>query len=326
VSARRRPLAARLLGALALVATTPWTASPQEPVYVRGLVLPVVDDDIGFPQGVTADLHTGEVFVCDARLNRILVFDTEGLFVYEMPGGDAFSSPLDLAVDPQGHLIVAAGREGHSAVVELDFDGLFLREVGLSKLPAGLEPPRVNSLAISPDGQRLYLLDSANLRVWITNRSGEMLTSVELTAGLSPKEARAIIPGQVDVYGDTLLVAVPSFSQIQLYDLDGRPRKTLGIKGTAMCTLGFPTAAALAVGGDELVIVDQQRMLVLRWSVASNRCLGEYIGLGDLPGYLYYPMDLALDRSGQLFVAQGFEGRVQMYRGMSPAAASPAVP
>ncbi len=96
------------------------------------------------------------------------------------------------------------------------------------------------------------------------------------------------------------------------------------MRGTAACTLAFPTAAALA-GDDELVIVDQQRMLVLRWSISSNRCLGEYIGLGDAPGYLYFPMDLALDRSGQLFVSQGFEGRVQMYRGMTPAA-GPAAP
>jgi hypothetical protein len=123
----------------------------------------------------------------------------------------------------------------------------------------------------------------------------------------------------VDVYGETVLVALASSYQVRLFDLDGNPRKSLGMRGTAPCTLAFPTAAALA-GDDELVIVDQQRMLVLRWSISSNRCLGEYIGLGDAPGYLYYPMDIALDRSGQLFVSQGYEGRVQMYRGMTPAA------
>jgi len=66
-------------------------------------------------------------------------------------------------------------------------------------------------------------------------------------------------------------------------------------------------------------------MVVLRWSVSSNKCLGDYLGLGDAPGYVYFPMDIALDRSGQLFVAQGFEGRVQMYQGMTPVA-GPAAP
>jgi hypothetical protein len=143
-------------------------------------------------------------------------------------------------------------------------------------------------------------------------------------ASLPEKQTRDLIVGHVDVYGETVLVAVPSNSQVRLFDLDGKPGRILGMRGTAACTLAFPTAAALA-GDDELVIVDQQRMLVLRWSIPSNRCLGEYIGLGDAPGYLYYPMDLALDGKGQLFVAQGFEGRVQMYRGMTPAPA-PAAP
>jgi sugar lactone lactonase YvrE len=318
VTGRALRLARRLLPALALAATA-GAAGAQEPAYVRRLSLPVAEDMIGYPPGVTADPHTGEVFVCDARLNRVLVFDSEGLFLYEMPGGDAFTGPQDVAVDPDGRLVVAANRDRHPAMVELDFDGLFLREVRLSGLPEGAAEPIVGSLALSPGGDRLYALDSANLRVWISDRDGRVRSSIDLAAGLSEKEGRDLIPGHVDVYGETVVLALPSFSQIHLFDLDGNRRKVLGNRGTAPCTLAFPTAAALA-GGDELVIVDQQRMFILRWSVGSNRCLGEYIGLGDAPGYLYYPMDIALDRSGQLFVSQGFEGRVQMYRGMTPAA------
>lgn len=310
---------ARVLGALALLGVAAWTPAAEGPAFVRRLVLPVADDVIGYPPGVTADPHTGEVFVCDSRLNRVIVFDAEGLFLYEMPGGDAFTAPQDVAVDPEGLLVVAASHERRPAVVELDFDGLFRREVRLSGLPEGLAEPQVSSLALSPRGDRLYLLDAVNLRVWIADRGGRVQSAIELAAGLSEREVRDVIPGHVDVYGETVLVALSSSSQIQLYGLDGTPRKVLGHRGTAPCTLAFPTAAALA-GDDELVIVDQQRMLVLRWSVSSNRCLGEYIGLGDAPGYLYYPMDLALDRTGQLFVSQGFEGRVQMYRGMAPAA------
>ena len=308
--------------ALALAAAA-GTAVAQEPAYVRRLALPVAEDAIGYPPGVTADLHTGEVFVCDARMNRVIVFDAEGLFLYEMPGGDAFTGPQDVAVDPDGFLVVAASFERHSAVVELDFDGLFLREVRLSGLPQGAAPPLVGSLAISRRGDRLYLLDAANLRVWITDRDGAVRGSIDAGEGLSERQARDIILGHVDVYGETVLLPVASSAQVRLFDLDGKPVKTVGMRGTAGCTLAFPTAAALA-GDDEVLIIDQQRMVLLRWSVSSNRCLGEYFGLGDAPGYLYYPMDLALDRSGQLFVAQGFEGRVQMYEGMTPAAGPPA--
>ena len=316
--------ARRLLAALVLGAAAAGTAVAQEPVYVRRLVLPVAEDTIGYPPGVTADLHTGEVFVCDARLNRVLVFDSEGLFLYEMRGGDVFTGPQDVAIDPDGRLVVAASYQLHPAVIELDFDGLFLREIRLSGLPDGLASPLVGSLAISPRGDRLYLLDAANLRVWITDRDGAVRGSIDAGEGLSERQARDIILGHVDVYGETVLLPVPSSSQVRLFDLDGKPVKTLGMRGTAPCTLAFPTAAALA-GDDEVVIIDQQRMVLLRWSVSSNRCLGDYLGLGDAPGFVYFPMDIALDRSGQLFVAQGYEGRVQMYEKMTPAP-GPAAP
>lgn len=308
-----------LLAALGLAVAVAGRAAAQEPVYVRRLVLPVAEDAIGYPPGVTTDLHTGEVFVCDARMNRVLVFDPDGLFLHEMPGGDAFTGPQDVAVDPDGRLVVAASYERRPAVIELDFDGLFLREVPLSGLPPVAAPPLVGSLAISPRGDRLFLLDSANLRVWITDRDGAVRGSIDLAEGLDEKEARDLIVGHVDVYGERVLLSLSSSAQVRLFDLDGKHVRTVGMRGTAACTLAFPTAAALA-GDDEVVIVDQQRMVVMRWAVSSNRCLGDYIGLGDAPGYLYFPMDLALDRSGQLFVAQGFEGRVQMYRGMTPVA------
>ena len=196
---------ARRLAALALAVATAGTTAAQEPAYVRRLVLPVAEDAIGYPPGVTADLHTGEVFVCDARMNRVLVFDSEGLFLHEMPGGDAFTGPQDVAVDPDGRLVVAASHERHPAVVELDFDGLFLREIRLSGLPDGAAEPHVGSLAVSPRGDRLYLLDQTNLRVWISDRDGAVRASIDLAAGLSAREARDLITGHVDVYGETVL-------------------------------------------------------------------------------------------------------------------------
>jgi len=299
-------------------------AAAQEPSYRRLLSLPVATDTIGYPRSVHADLHTGEVFVCDARLNRILIFDDEGLYVYEIPGGDVFTSPRDVAVDPSGFLVVAVNHHGRPAMLELDFDGLFLGEVALSGLPPDAPPPRIASVALSPTGDRLYALDEAALRLWIADRDGVVQSSVELAAGLSEKERRDIILGHVDVYGETVIVAVARHSEIRTFDLDGGSERRIGVRGTAPCTIAFPTAAALADDG-EMVIVDKQRMVLVRWDPRNNRCLGDYLGFGSAPGMLYYPMDLALDRSGRVFIGQGFQGRVQMYDGMKPASAPPPV-
>lgn len=313
------PALVGLVAAAAVAAQAPDPASPGRPVYSHRLDLPVAADALASSESVTADPVTGEVFVCDARKNRIVIFDAEGTYRYQIPGGDAFAYPRDLAVDPDGRLVVLADRDGHAAVLELDFDGLFLSEVGLTGLPEGAAPPNPISLALSPAGDRIYLVDPENLALWIARRDGAVVGSVDLGKGLeTEQERRDRFLGRVDVYGDRVLVAVPSEGQVWIYGLDGELRGRLGSKGTSRCQLAAANAAALTADG-HAVVLDQQKMTLTVWALSGNRCLGQHYGIGAAPGFLYFPQDLALDPRGRAYVTQGFEGRVQVYEGLSPA-------
>lgn len=308
-----------------MVASTAVFAAAEAPTYVTRLELPVAGDAIGYPDAVAVDPGSGEVLVCDSRKSRILIFDPAGFFSYQIPGGIVFSAPRDLAVAPDGLLLVLANHERHRALLELDFDGLFLREIRLSGGPEPAVGPDLASVALSPSGERLYVLDAANLTVSIADRDGRVRTSVDLAAGLSDKDKADLILGKLDVYGDSVLIAVPSMGSIRIFDRDGVLQQTVGIHGTAPCQTAFPRAAALDVNG-HLVVVDQQRMILSRWDPADNRCLGEYYGPGTGLGYLYYPLDVALDGAGRLYTSQGHLGLVQAYEGLAPAARSTVSP
>lgn len=311
-----------MCSALVLLMVGLVTAGPAgaqgEPVYSHRLDLPVAADALVSSDAVTADRVTGEVFVCDARRNRIVIFDAEGTFRYQIPGGDSFGYPRDLAVDPDGRLVVLANHEGHTAVVELDFDGLFLGEVVLSGLPEEAAPPNLVSLALSPAGDRIYLADVENLALWIADREGSVVGSVDLAKDLGEQERRDRFLGRVDVYGDRVLLAVPSEGQVWQYSLDGELRGRLGSKGTGRCLLASPNAAALTADGGA-VVLDQQKMMITTWVLSGNRCLAQHYGIGAAPGFLYFPSDLSLDAQGRAYVTQGFQGRVQVYEGLSPA-------
>ncbi len=287
--------------------------------YLMLLEPPVVTDALMSSDAVTADPVAGEIFVCDSRRNRIVIFDARGLYRDQIPGGDTFSAPRDLAVDPSGRLVVVANRKRQAAIVKLDFDGLFLGEVTLTGLPAGVAHPYLTSVALSPSGDRLYFVDTANLRLWIADRKGAVIGSVDLAPGVTDEKQRHdVVLGHVDVYGDRVLVAIPSKGEVWIYDLDGKRQGWVGRKGSTGCKLAFPVAAALDQEG-VVTVLDQQRMIVQRRALSGNRCLSEYLGIGLAPGYLYFPQDLALDAAGRLYISQGFEGRVQVYDGLAPA-------
>ncbi len=293
------PVLAIILGALATIPAGAQQDGAQQdgPEYAARLRMPARLDSLGYSRAVAADLHTGEIFVCDSRKQRIVIFDRQGLFLYQIPGGEIFRAPVDLAVDPEGYILLLA----HGGdVLRLDFDGKPLGKLTLTGL-TGAAPPRLVSIAADASGERLYLLDEANQRLWIADSDGAVEGSVDLAAEaeLSDKEAREYRLGHVDVYGDTVLVAMPNLGSVRLFDLEGRSRGSVGIKGTAPCQTAFPVAAALGDDGN-VVVLDWQRMLFMVWDPRSRRCLGETSGIGNAPGYLYQPADLALGAEGRI--------------------------
>jgi hypothetical protein len=236
-----------------------------------------------------------------------------------IPGGEIFRTPIDIALDPEGYILLLARQELELVLLRLDFDGKFIERITLSGLPPSVAEPNLISIAMSPEGDRYYLLDEANLHVWITDRSGAVVGMIDMVGDLTEKEVVEQVFGHVDVYGDTVMVAAASQGRVFMYGLEGNPKGRVGIRGTAPCQTMFPMAAALTEDG-RAVIVDFQRMLITVWDVGANRCLGEYSGIGNRPGYVYQPEDLALDGAGRVYVSQGFEGRVQVWAGSGPAA------
>jgi len=295
------------------------TAAGEEVSYLSRLVLPSPTDLIGHPRAVTTDPHTGEIFVCDSRRHRIYIFDAQGIFLYQIPGGEVFRMPLDVAADPDGYLLLLARHAGAVGLLWLDFDGRFVEAVTLSGLGEGMAEPNILSIALSPSGDRIYALDQANQRLWIAGRDGAVQASASLDDDVEERRVREHLLGRVDVSGDTVLVARASSGDVRLYSLDGDPRGWVGIHGTAPCQTAFPVAAAMGDDGN-VVVLDKQRMLFMVWDPRTNRCKSEHSGIGNAPGFVYQPSDLALDVAGRVYVSQGFEGRVQAFEGFSPAA------
>lgn len=301
-------------GFAALVAAGSEEALAIQPIYDHMLSLPSAVDRIGYPKGVTADINSDEIFVCDSRKQRLLIFDTSGFFKFQIRGGDRFEVPLDIAIDPEGFLFLLASRLGTWEILKLDFDGKPLGTIAIGGDFKRLKEARIVSLAISPLGDYLYALDAENLLLWILRTSGEIERAVDLASHLEEEARDDEVLRNVDVYDDTVIVPLAMTGEILTFDLDGNSTGRVGVKGMATCKLAFPTAAGILPSG-RLLVLDQQKMVVTVWDSESNQCLGEYGGLGSKPGDLYFPNNLSIHPDGQVYISQGYEGRVQVFSG-----------
>ena len=78
--------------------------------------------------------------------------------------GKRFNSPNDVAVDCQGRVYVSDPRYVGNEPRELDFEGVFLIEPEGFVMMLDLTVTKPNGLAISPDGQTLYVSDNSRRR------------------------------------------------------------------------------------------------------------------------------------------------------------------
>jgi DNA-binding beta-propeller fold protein YncE len=315
----------RALRLLFTVAVMAWPVFHSHPAlaearlpYVKRFSMPSPADIFRWPLSVHADLHTGEIFVCDQLNGRIVIFDSEGRYRFQITGGQVFRSPLDVAVTPEGYILVLGYVEARRQLVLLDFDGKPMADLPLTGLPEGVVETEFVSVALSPAGDRMYVLDQANFKLWIAGLDGRVSGSVDFIAGMTEEETREQFLGHVDVYGSTVLVALPMAGEVRLYSLTGEPLGRVGTKGTSPCNTAFPVSAAMDRDGNVLVL-DQQRMLTMLWNPDGNQCLYETGGVGGRPGDLYKPADLALDAAGRVYISQGFDGRIQVFGNAAPA-------
>lgn len=125
------------------------------------------------PQALALD-DAGKVYVLDAQLRKVMIFDSMGLFLDSIALGRTFSNPVGIAVHGDGQTLYIVDRgnvdQDDHKVVALAPDGRERFRLG----PRGSGPGQFNiplAAAIAADGT-LYVVDSGNFRVQAFNAKG----------------------------------------------------------------------------------------------------------------------------------------------------------
>jgi len=133
--------------------------------------------------------------------------------------------------------------------------------------------------------------------------------------GKEEEEQKGIAPVrlidlEIDSEGHLYLLSEET-SKIYVYSANEEFLFSFGQKGGAFGKMSRPRGLAVDEQKKSVYVVDYMRHTVLMYDLAG-KFMHEIGGMGTGPGWFYYPNDVALNKKGELMVADLFNQRVQV--------------
>lgn len=210
------------------------------------------------PMGIDVDLN-GNLYVCDATLKQIMVYDRDGNFLRRIGDPEQFDRPAGLTVNPNGNrlFVVDTGgvtSERHRVLVFDSWTGSLLRTI--ARRGHGddeLNLPR--DATLGEDGN-LYVVDGGNFRVQVYSPEGDWLRSFGSIGRQSGQFSRPKGIG-IDREGNVYVVDT-AFGNFQIFNDQGQLLLAVGSRSSTAGPARFMLPAGLAVDEDGRVyMVDQ---------------------------------------------------------------------
>lgn len=258
------------------------------------LSMGVTDGLMSHPLDVAVS-KIGQVYVSDSGNNQVKVFNTEGRFLFAFgqagKGMGQFNSPYGIAVMPDGSLLVSDMLNFRIQRFSQDgtFLGFFLPDT--QKIKPGI---------LRVQNNEVYVSDLASHQVMVYSEQGDFLQNYAGSMNFPQGIARV---------GEELFVADAGNNVIRkfLYNGEGTVKTSLGGQNN------FQLLRGLAVDNlNRILVVDSlaSRVVVM---AEKGDVLFSFASAGNRLDQLRYPAGIAIDRAGNIYIADWGNNRVQVW-------------
>jgi len=298
--------------------------------YVRTfgetLVPYLADNDHLFrPGGVAVD-PAGNVYITEIGGHRMMKFTANGIFTMSIgqPGisladnTNRLGGPRHLAIDAAGNIWIV---EGVSRVSKWSPTGTYVSQLGKTH-DHGSDNDRFRfpyGIAFDSAG-RVYVGDTDNHRIQIFNNSGVYSATLGTTGICGAANDQFCYPrGLATDNADRIYVADTGNHRVQIYDANWNYLTTLGTTSTCgQANTQFCSPYDVEIGPDGKVYVadmDNNRVQIFTSypSLSYLATLGVTREWGGDNNHFSTPTGVAVDNSGNIYVADDFNDRVQMF-------------
>ena len=286
------------LATLALVAPATVTAQVR-PTYLHNLSTftgPLRQDWVRLRMDPARD----ETYVIYQDLVR--VFNPSGMQIFSFGEDLDVGRIVDLAVLPDGSLVLLSSRESAPLVTRCNYRGIPIGRMDISGLPLGVtfQPNRVVVAA-----GLYYFVTLGSGTVIVTDGTGEFRKRIELLAIPDEEEKKKANGAEVSGFtvdqDGNIFYTVPTLFRTYKLSSDGTAT-SFGTPGSAAGKFGVIAGIAIDSHGN-ILIADKLKCVVMAFD-KDFRFLGEFGYRGAARQNLIFPDDLTIDSKDRLYVSQ----------------------
>ena len=275
---------------------------------------------------LAVDQERDEIYALNKRDNDIRIFDAHGMEIFTF--GDGLSTAADIAIGRDGDIFILSTGYQTASVDLLNYRGEHVSEIELQNIPkkfAEFVPDRLVYAHRS-----LYLVDSDALHVVVADERGFFEEGFDLNTALRPSLRRERANREIENFDwkkkklefielngftvdaqKNILFTVPVLFTAFRVSPEGDVEQ-FGKSGSGPGKFGV-TAGIVTDHEGLIYVADRLRSVVLVFD-QSLRFQTEFGYRGDRPSNLLVPDELAVDRKGNVYVAQAANRGVSVYR------------
>ena len=274
------------------------------------------------PEGVGLD-NTGNLWVAETLGARLLKYNGNGIFLKSigtagrvwLADNKHISVPMDVAVDSANN-IWAVDQNSHR-VVQFNANGDYLMQLGVT-WEAGSDNAHFDcpfGIAFNSVGD-IYISDTCNRRIQVFHSNGQYKATIGVTDVPGSDNAHFNSAWRIAIdTDDNLYVTDLGNERVQIFDSSHVYKATLGVTGVLGSDNNhFNNPRGVAVDANRIYVADGGNHRVQIFDrMTRNYQTTLSIGGGAGNYQFNWPGDVAVDSSGNIYVADELNSRVQKF-------------
>jgi len=224
------------------------------------------------------------------------------LFTIKGDKSNPLSLPSDVSVDENGNIYIVDS--GNHRVAVFDDTGDFISNISKKGQKQG---ELTNPVGIDIDENNIYIADKDNHRIQIFDKDGKVKKNITLKQG-----DKLIRPVDVAVNEKLKLLYITGNNnhKVMVYDYSGKLLHQWGGQGTNRGEFRYPATISLFDNNVYVVDVLNSRVQIFNAKGELQAISGEW---GVLPGQLFRPKGVALDKKGNIYVSDSYLEMIQVF-------------